>query len=114
MVVGVGIIEVHIHESRSLKEKRGVMKSLIRRTQNEFNISIAEVDGHDSWKRGVIGFAVVGNDRVFVDSKMEKILHFVENLHLADVVNVRREITNYSDMTGRYDGGEPPDGLQES
>lgn len=114
MVVGVGTIEVHIRESRSLKEKRGVMKSLIRRTQNEFNISIAEVDGQDNWKRGIIGFAVVGNDRVFVDSKMERILRFVENLHLAEVVNVRREITNYSDMTGRYDGEALPDGLQES
>lgn len=114
MVVGVGIIEVHIHESRSLKEKRGVVKSLIRRTQNEFNVSIAEVDGHDNWKQGIIGFAVVGNDRSFVDSKMEMILNFVENLHLAEVVNVRREITNYSDMTGRYDGGALPDGFQES
>jgi ribosome-binding factor A len=81
MVVGVGIIEVYIHESRSLKEKRGVMKSLIRRTQNEFNISIAEVDGHDNWKQGIIGFAVVGNDRSFVNSKMEMILNFVDNLH---------------------------------
>jgi uncharacterized protein YlxP (DUF503 family) len=114
MVVGVGIIEVHIHESRSLKGKRGVMKSLIRRTQNEFNISIAEVDRHDHWKQGVIGFAVVGNERSFVESKMEMILNFVDNLHLAEVVNVRREVTNYSDMTGRYDGGALPDGFQES
>jgi uncharacterized protein YlxP (DUF503 family) len=114
MVVGVGIIEVYIHESRSLKEKRGVMKSLIRRTQNEFNITIAEVDGHDNWKQGIIGFAVVGNDRSFVDSKMEMILNFVDNLHLAEVVNVRREITNYSDLAGRYDGGTLPDGFQES
>jgi len=114
MVVGVGIIEVYIHESRSLKEKRGVMKSLIRRTQNEFNVSIAEVDGHDNWKQGIIGFAVVGNDRGFVNSKMEMILNFVENLHLAEIVNVRREITNYSDMVGRYDGGALPDGFQES
>jgi uncharacterized protein YlxP (DUF503 family) len=114
MVVGVGIIEVHIHESRSLKAKRGVMKSLIRRTQNEFNISIAEVDGHDNWKQGIIGFSVVGNERGFVNSKMEMILNFVENLHLAEVVNVRREITNYSDMVGRYDTGALPDGFQES
>jgi uncharacterized protein len=114
MVVGVGIIEVYIHESRSLKEKRGVMKSLIRRTQNEFNVSIAEVDGHDNLKQGIIGFAVVGNDRSFVDSKMEMILNFVDNLHLAEVVNVRREITNYSDLAGRYDGGALPDGFQES
>jgi len=33
---------------------------------------------------------------------------------LAEVVNVRREITNYSDLAGRYDGGALPDGFQES
>ncbi len=44
---------------------------------------------------------------------MEMILNFVDHLHLAEVVNVRREITNYSDLAGRYDGALP-DGFQES
>jgi len=39
MFVGIGIIDIFIAESRSLKDKRGVLKSMIKRTQNEFNIS---------------------------------------------------------------------------
>ncbi len=108
------MVEVHIHDSRSLKAKRGVMKSLIRRTQNEFNCSIAEVASHDNWKQGVIGFAVVGTDTGFVTSKIDKIMNFLENLQLAEIVDARREIASYTDMVGRYDTGWPPHGLQES
>ncbi len=97
MFVGIGIIEIFIAESRSLKEKRGVMKSILRRTQNEFNISIAEVGVNDDWKRGEIGFGVVGNDKRFVNSKIDKILRFIDDLYLAEVVNCRVEIMSFAD-----------------
>ncbi|MBW1864432.1 MAG: DUF503 family protein, partial [Deltaproteobacteria bacterium] len=37
MVVGICIITFRIHECRALKEKRSVVKSLIRKVQNSFN-----------------------------------------------------------------------------
>jgi hypothetical protein len=97
MFVGIGILQVFIAESRSLKEKRGVMKSLIKRTQNEFNISIAEVGANEDWKRGEIGFSVVGNDRRYINSKMDKILRFIDDLYLAEVINCKTEITSFAD-----------------
>lgn len=105
MFVGVGIIEVFIAESRSLKDKRGVMKSILKRTQNEFNLSIAEVGANDEWKRGEIGFSVVGNDRRYVNSKIDKILRFIDDLYLAEVVDCRIEITSFSDTVESAGGG---------
>ena len=98
MVVGVGTIEIWIHDSRSLKDKRGVLKSMIRRTQNTFNVSIAEVGDNDSWQKGRIGFCVVGNDRRFINSKVDKILQFIHDTQLAEVRRTKVEITNYSDL----------------
>lgn len=97
MVVGVGNIEIFIPDVRSLKEKRGVVRRVIQRTGNKFNISIAEIGDQDSWKSGKIGFAAVGNDRRVVNSTMDTVLHFIETLNLVHVVNSTIEIMSLSD-----------------
>lgn len=97
MVVAAGMIEICIHESRSLKEKRGVLRRLIKRTQNEFNISIAEVGALDNWKKATIGFSLVGNDVAYVNSKADKVLTFVEELYLAEIIGSKLEIMSFSE-----------------
>jgi uncharacterized protein YlxP (DUF503 family) len=98
MVVGSGIMDVVVGGSRSLKEKRSVLRRILGRTRNEFNVSIAEVGAYNDWKRCRIGFSVVGNERGFVNSKMDKVLNFIESLNLADVVNVTTEMYSISDV----------------
>ena len=51
MVVGLAEIELHIPESNSLKDKRQVLKSSLETTRQKFNISMAEVDDLDLWRR---------------------------------------------------------------
>jgi uncharacterized protein YlxP (DUF503 family) len=99
MVVGTGIMDLLVGGSRSLKEKRSVLRRILGRTKNTFNVSIAEVGGYDDWKRCRIGFSVVGNERGFVNSKMDKLVNFIEGLNLADVVNVTIEMYSISDAT---------------
>ncbi len=105
MFVGTGIIEIFIAGSNSLKEKRGFLSRILKRTQNEFNISIAEVGANDQWKRALIGFAVVGNDKQYINGKIDHIFNFIAGLHLAEVVNSEFEIVNYSASltTGNYE-----------
>ena len=50
MVIGTCTIELHIPGNGSLKGKRRVIKSIIARVHNEFNVSIAEVDNQDLWQ----------------------------------------------------------------
>jgi uncharacterized protein YlxP (DUF503 family) len=92
MVVGIGIIIFRIHDCRSLKEKRRIVKPIIRQIQNHFNVSVAEVGAQDIYQRSEIGFSLVGSDRSVVNSKIDKILNLVENLGLAEVVNSEMEI----------------------
>jgi uncharacterized protein len=96
MVVGSGFVNLWIPEVRSLKEKRSILTKLIKKTQNEFNISIAEVGDQDVWKRSTIGFSLVGNDRRLIDAKVDHVLSYIEDLHLAEVIGSQIEIVNLS------------------
>jgi len=100
MVVGIGIVDIFIGESRSLKEKRGVLRRIMGRTQSKFSLSIAEIGNNDEWKRARIGFAIVGNDRSFVNSRLDKVLQFIEGLNIAGVVDSRIELISISDSAG--------------
>jgi uncharacterized protein len=92
MVIGYGIINLRIPESCSLKEKRSVLNKILKRTQNEFNISIAETGNLDNHKLAEIGFAVVGNDSRYINGKVDHLLRFVDNLRAAEIVNSKIEI----------------------
>ena len=94
MVIGVGVITLRLHDCRSLKVKRGIIKSLIQRIRNGFNASIAEVNLNDSLTRAEIGFAMVGNDRRMINSKMDKLIDFTEKLYLAELIETKMEIIN--------------------
>lgn len=92
MVVGYGIITFRLRDCRSLKEKRSVVKSVIRQIQNRFNVSVAEVGANDIHQMAEIGFALVGNSGPLVNSKMDQILNLASDLRLAEVVNSEMEM----------------------
>jgi len=94
MVIGSGVITLMLHNCRSLKEKRGIVKTMIHRLRNGFNASIAEVRLNDSLTRAEIGFAMVGNDRRMINSKVDKLIAFTENMHLAELIDTKIEIIN--------------------
>jgi len=98
MVVGTGIVDLRIPGCGSLKEKRSVLSRILRRTQNEFNVSIAEIGDNDLWRRARIGFSVVGNDRPYINAKMDHILRFIERLDLSEVVRSRMEMVSFDDL----------------
>lgn len=92
MVVGCGRIVLRIHDCRSLKAKRRVVKAVIARLRNHFNASVAEIEDNDVYQRAVIGVAVVANATGAVDARIEKILDRVEAMGLAELVDSEMEI----------------------
>ena len=90
-------MELWIAESRSLKDKRAVIRRMLKRAQNEFNCSIAEVGDNDHLRRAKIGFAVVGNDHRVVNGKIDHLLTFITQMQLAEVIRTKIEITGFSE-----------------
>ena len=92
MVIGCGTITLRLHDCRSLKAKRKVVKSVVARMRNHFNASVAEVAANDAYQRAEIGFALVGNQQAVVNAKADKLLNLVEDMGLAEVVDTELEI----------------------
>jgi hypothetical protein len=61
MFIAIARFEFFIPHSRSLKEKRQVLRSVIHTTGNKFNVSIAEVDYQDLWQRAAVGVSCVAD-----------------------------------------------------
>ncbi len=78
----------------SLKGKRKVVKSLLGRLRSKFNLAAAEVDDNDLWQKAVLGLTLVGNDRRFVNSSMDKIIDFTERNADGDIIETQTEIIN--------------------
>jgi uncharacterized protein YlxP (DUF503 family) len=73
--IGVLTLEIHVEDSHSLKDKRHVVKGLKDRLRTRFNVSVAEIDGLESWQRSVIAAVTVSGDR----QRAESLLQLVEN-----------------------------------
>lgn len=115
MIVGVAVVELRVHGSRSLKEKRSVVRSLVQRARNRFPVSVAEVGGQGTWQRAVLGIAIVGGDARKLRGVLEQVVDFVDSTGLAEVVGSDVEIVPFpyaeiggaGDEADDEDGGEP-------
>ena len=94
MVVGTMKIILHLHDNRSLKGKRKVVRSMVDKVKHKFNVSIAEVGSNDKWQRIELGVSAVGNDRRHIDTSLNNILSYMESLYLAEIVDSSLEIFN--------------------
>ncbi|MDY6861650.1 MAG: DUF503 domain-containing protein [Thermodesulfobacteriota bacterium] len=96
MIVGVCCLDLLIFEASSLKGKRSIVKKIIIQVQNNFKVSIAEVGDNDLWQKSKLGISLVGNEKRFVNSTLDKVLNFIEKLNLAEILNYEIEIMNYN------------------
>lgn len=62
----------------SLKEKRQVVKSIVARVRNEFNVSIAEVDDQDLWQSAVLAVACVSSSQRYAHGQLEAVMKFID------------------------------------
>lgn len=92
MIIEAATVKLYAPWVHSLKEKRMVVKSLIAKTQNKFNVSIAEVDEQDTHQTIVLGLACVAGTAALGDSMIESILLFIEHNTDAELMDVQREI----------------------
>jgi uncharacterized protein YlxP (DUF503 family) len=92
MLIGTVQIELYIPGTFSLKEKRFILQSIKKKIQNQFNVSIAEVDYHDKWQRACLGIACVSNDRRFLDKTLNNVMNAVQRENRVEILNQIIEI----------------------
>ncbi|RME45833.1 MAG: DUF503 domain-containing protein [Caldilineae bacterium] len=82
MVIGLLTLELHLPAAHSLKDKRQVLKSLQARLRNQFNVSVAEVDGQDNRQRAVIAVVCVATDVSYAHGLLTRAAGWVERTRL--------------------------------
>lgn len=92
MIVGISVIELHLPEVRSLKEKRKVIKSLVDRIHNRYRVSVSETDFHDLHQRSEIGVAVVAGRGQDVDRILDGVRRLVDERFDAIVTRWEPEV----------------------
>jgi uncharacterized protein YlxP (DUF503 family) len=103
MTVGIARLTLFLPEAHSLKEKRMVLRRVKDRARQKFNLAIAEVGENDVWQRAVLGVAVLGSGRRFVESALDEVVRFVRGE--AEVTDVERELQTMNDSLAENDLG---------
>lgn len=92
MIIGICTCEIYIFNANSLKSKRSVVKSIIEKSKNRFNIPIAEVGENDKWQKSIIAFSTISNDQRLVEETIEKVINFFDSYSEIEIINIKREI----------------------
>ena len=78
--IGVLTLEIHVEDSHSLKDKRHVVKGLKDRLRSRFNVSVAEIDGQESWQRSVVAAVTVSGDHVRAEGVLQAVEKEAESI----------------------------------
>ena len=78
----------YIPDAFSLKDKRQVRRSLIDKTRQLFNASVAEVDTQDLHQTLTIGIAVVSGDAAHAQSELDEVIRYMEDHADAELTRV--------------------------
>ncbi|RME06532.1 MAG: DUF503 domain-containing protein [Deltaproteobacteria bacterium] len=97
MIVGVLRVSLLCPEGDSLKGKRKIVQKIKERVRSKFNASVAEVGDNELWQRITLGISVVGNESPFVNSQLDRILDFIDQLYLARILDHAIELIPFGD-----------------
>ena len=79
MNIGVCKINLRLPENLSLKHKRQVLKSMMARIRNKFDVAVAEVGDNELWQLATVGICYISNDRRHANQVLSKVVDFVVN-----------------------------------
>lgn len=78
MIIASCTITLQLEAVFSLKEKRRILKSILARLPQKFNVAVAEVDHHDVWGTAVIALVTVGNNTTHLHKQLQKAVAWLE------------------------------------
>jgi len=103
MFVGIHQFELLVRSSRSLKDKRRVVKSVKDRLHREHLVSVAEIAALDHHRLAVMGLAMVSNSQAHIEATLDRVERKLRGLREAELGEVARQIIR---------GDQPPMGAE--
>lgn len=72
MPIGVLMLQIHLPEAHSLKDRRNALRRLKDRLRGKYNITIAELSDEARWQSAQIGMAAIGSDAEYLRGLLER------------------------------------------
>ena len=88
--VGLLSVEVFLPDAQSLKDKRGVIRSIVEGARHRFNVAAAEVGSQNLWQRAQLGFAAVSNTQQHTTEVIDQVSRFVWSFSEIEVLDEER------------------------
>ncbi|MFD1412942.1 DUF503 domain-containing protein [Oceanobacillus jeddahense] len=82
-------VECMLYEGNSLKAKRSVLKRIINKLRQSFNVSVTELGFHDMWQRTKLGIVIISTDYVHAEKVIQQALNTIDSFS-----ELERTITN--------------------
>ena len=96
MPIGVLVLQIHLPDSHSLKDRRNALRRLKDRLRGKYNVAIAELNDEAHWQAAQIGIAAIGNDANYLRGLLDRAgRESLQVLHGEDVSLGEIEILDY-------------------
>ena len=92
MLVGSLRVRLLVRESRSLKDKRQVVRSIKDRLRSRFNISIAEIEAQDHRQLAILGMAMVSTETHHIRTAFGEIVQALKSHPVAELIDYELDV----------------------
>lgn len=79
LFVGIGRLELHLPDARSLKAKRSHTRSLIERIRSRHQVLVNEVGYQDLYQRAAFAVCAFSSDLVDVESRLQRVERTIDD-----------------------------------
>ena len=81
-------ISMRLFDSLSLKDKRSIVKSILKKMHNRYNASLAEVGFQEMINQSQLAVAVASQSRVIAQQTVEMIIRDIENHYEVEIYDL--------------------------
>ncbi|WP_156289103.1 DUF503 domain-containing protein [Oceanobacillus salinisoli] len=82
-------VECIMYEGHSLKHKRSIIKRIITKLKNDFNVAVTELDYHDLWQRTKLGIVTISTSLTHAEQIIQEVLRVIDTFP-----EIERTVTN--------------------
>ena len=89
MVIGTLEVDLYLEDSQSLKSRRRVIKGLIARLRQKFNVAVTEIGDKNLWQRTTLAMVSLSDDSKYLDGLLSTVLNYLEREKSVQVLDHR-------------------------
>jgi uncharacterized protein YlxP (DUF503 family) len=97
--VALLLIHVHFPDSGSLKTKRKDLASVKAQLRGRHGVTVAEVDGQDTWQRATLAAALTAGSLSTLEASVDRVERWLLD-RFPECVRIERSLTSFEDAGG--------------